>query len=527
MTLSVKTLIVFALASFVATSQPDFFPSSVSAQDSPKSAQESRSQRYKSIDPGSPDTLEQLLSDPLFDVEEGRDFAYYSKRAVTLTARLHQLLSKRSDEILFDEPYEKGISSLERQEQFQDRQEKYRQIVSDCSEKFYEKFGAVFDPIFRRYCDDASLGLEDSQRAFSVYINSLKEQKKYAELSSLRAAEIAKAKAAREASDDAAFEKADARWSAINSLLYGAFLRTSLNFDRPYLNEDKKEDFKRLGDELAEAVRDDPKLIIQCEEFYVVVGRHVDSDIALDFRKKVLPYFDEKVATKETERRHGHPVHDVKFVLPIEPTKFDESILVVPLDETDEFYKELRSKIHKAQTEYQQVVHSREELADVHSKVWNAENKIALFLELNVAKTGKRVYKEPLYNGALSDEDCAVLKARLEEESKKTSEEANVAYMEAIKTALLARELRDAARKSDEEALKVCDKIIEKSFNDENVQIIPFGRVLYQQGKSAVAKEFVARAILKSKEKGLIPEHLSRFLAALEADDIQNIMWKP
>lgn len=523
----VMATIVIAIASLVAAPQTAFYSSSVCAQDGAKSAQELRAQRVKSIDPGSPDSLEQLLNDPLFNVEEGQDFKYYSSRASKLTARLHQLLSKRSDETLFDEPYEEGISSMERQEQFEERQAKYQQLVREYTAKFYEKFGSVFDPIFCRYSDDSSLSLEESKRAFALYVHSLMEQKKYPELSSLRAAEMAKTKAASEASDEAAFEKADERWSAINMSLYSVLLRIPLDFNRPFSNEDKKDDAERFGDELSDALKDDPKLIVQCEEFYTLVGRYVDSDLALAFRKKVLPYFDEKVALKETERRHGHPVHNVKFVLPIEPTKFDESVLVVPLDETNEFYKELREKIHKAQEEYRYVVHSREEINDVFSKVLAAESKIALCLELNVAKSGKHVYKEPLYNGSLSDEDCEILRARLEEESKKPSDKANVAYMDAIKTALIARELKDAARQSDEETLKVCDQIVEKSLNGESVLIIPFGRTLYQLGKRDVAKEFIDRAILKYNEKGRETETFSRFLAALEANDIQQIMWKP
>ena len=99
--------------------------------------------------------------------------------------------------------------------------------------------------------------------------------------------------------------------------------------------------------------------------------------------------------------------------------------------------------------------------------------------------------------------------------------------MDAIKTALIARELKDAARQSDEETLKVCDQIVEKSLNGENVLIIPFGRTLYQLGKRDVAKEFIDRAILKYNEKGRETEAFSRFLAALEANDIQQIMWKP
>ena len=47
---------------------------------------------------------------------------------------------------------------------------------------------------------------------------------------------------------------------------------------------------ERFGDELSDALKDDPKLIVQCEEFYTLVGRYVDSDLALAFRKKVLPY---------------------------------------------------------------------------------------------------------------------------------------------------------------------------------------------------------------------------------------------
>ena len=68
----VMATIVIAIASLVAAPQTAFYSSSVCAQDGAKSAQELRAQRFKSIDPGSPDSLEQLLNDPLFNVEEGR-----------------------------------------------------------------------------------------------------------------------------------------------------------------------------------------------------------------------------------------------------------------------------------------------------------------------------------------------------------------------------------------------------------------------------------------------------------------------
>ena len=138
-----------------------------------------------------------------------------------------------------------------------------------------------------------------------------------------------------------------------------------------------------------------------------MAGRNIDAQLAYDFRQKVLPYYDQEIARREVEAAHGHEVRELDSPLLVEPKKFDESLLDVPMDESDEFYQGLKVKIDAELKEYLNAIQPLDERKEITRRASLAQQRADLYLEINKARAGVPFKPNVLANSFFSDEEIS------------------------------------------------------------------------------------------------------------------------
>ncbi|MBQ9373081.1 MAG: hypothetical protein IJU03_12965 [Thermoguttaceae bacterium] len=443
-------------------------------------------------DPGSPNSLEELWQDPLFNLEPDKDFAYYRQSWSTLYSRLNQLITKRTTDLHNSINPQKATQ--------QEREEMLAKIYATQREytaAFQAKSGPIFEPYFKKFAFDESLNPKDSDAAFSMYVRALADQKKFAELANLRVDLLSKEKEAKEKNDEEALARIANRLRGLNSTLFNFLQRVDFDYNRPEANRDKIEEVRKVGDELAAAMEEDPRLGRLCDEFYVMAGRNIDAQLAYDFRQKVLPYYDQEIARREVEAAHGHEVRELDSPLLVEPKKFDESLLDVPMDESDEFYQGLKVKIDAELKEYLNAIQPLDERKEITRRASLAQQRADLYLEFNKARAGVPFKPNVLANSFFSDEEISKIKAQFADETKKPFDKWDHGYVDALNVVILAHELQNAIRQGDEQTLAVGDKIIRQSLSGGSLAtVLPnFAQIIALERNKEVAKTFLDRAI--------------------------------
>ena len=445
-------------------------------------------------DPGSPDTLDELLNDPLFTLEPDHDFTYYSKRWSVLNSRLHQLTGKRTTDL------HNSINPLNAtQQERKDMLNKIYELEREYTSAFNAKAIPIFTPFFKKFAFDDSLAELESARAFAMYVAVLAQSRRFDELAELRDELLKKEQELKEKEDSPQDEaqRITQKIRQLNDSLYNPLLRLELDFRQGADNSAKAPQVKIVCDELVEALKKDPRLSMLCDNFYAVVGRSVDSKLAREFREAALPYYNLEVAREEVGVRHGgmHSVADYSSILLAEPYELDESMFEIPLDESNAFYNERLTALEGAMVEYERSVHTQKETREMRTRNFVAQNKVKLLLALNAAKSGEQIRVRELVTTPFTTAEYERLQADFAQETKKPLAEWRRLYVDALSVVILSHELQRAIQQSDEETLKVGDKIIKRALaGGAALDALPlFLNSIYLSRNRDVARQFVER----------------------------------
>ena len=124
-----------------------------------------------------------------------------------------------------------------------------------------------------------------------------------------------------------------------------------------------------------------------------------------------------------------------------------------------------------------------------------AQNKVKLLLALNAAKSGEQIRVRELVTTPFTTAEYERLQADFAQETKKPLAEWRRLYVDALSVVILSHELQRAIQQSDEETLKVGDKIIKRALaGGAALDALPlFLNSIYLSRNRDVARQFVER----------------------------------
>ncbi len=406
-----------------------------------------------------PQSLEQLLNDPLFAIDADAPPRDVVSAANTLAVQIRNLNSN-----LFYTRVS-GLNPQERQKEI----EKLNVEQKENEVKFYKKFDEIIVPKLEKvlaedelaYSGDAALNT-----ALFLYLDYLSRAHNHDAAASLRAREVERWQKIRDSENVEAKRLATTRLATLDAIVFNvsAFAQSG--------KQDSKESteaFAEFEKVIAEELKSDPFLIFIANQYYVALLQNDAEDKASEFRKKILKEFDANAWTNVMGSLdpNGLTSFSLESLQLLKESTFDESIFDIPNNETVEFYLERRDVLTKLvepgrSKNFYSMPITKAKFNELNAKAAIALCNISIQLrkrnrELNVAPLADFVKAQ---NAVLSSETAACFRKAIDDE--RTSEKPNEQFIDAVRAALLSFELDEAIRSGDDDAISdVCERFLE------------------------------------------------------------------
>ena len=436
------------------------------------------------IEFATPNNLEELLNDPLFKLAPNG-----SKEDVAIAARnLYIKYDRYLDDVaakLWDKIDPLSPGSREQVE------EEIKSTMKAAALAFAVKFDDKIMPQLLRSVDDDSFALRDDKlpnESLRACLQVLRIVKKNDEIEKIHERELAR------------YRNVDV-------------------FDLEVSKKDPnalREPFVAWGNRLANEVKRDPILVLNCDVCYANMIKYVDENLALDFREKFRDAISRETAFDVYRRALNRKVNDVDVAIYREDS-FDESLFKIPKNESSDFYRRRRDKIRSAQIETNAAPVPKSVKDDYNSKATDALAEIAIMISLhNRSLSNESGYVE-LEKANFTPKTILLLKNEIEKSTtpppgvQRERLSVNVPFLSIARAVVLKYELEVAVKSCDRTAaLDACENFAESAeFNPDSARLLAQQLEIYAQSKTDLARDIINVPLTKAE---VSTGHLGNYL---------------
>lgn len=462
-----------------------------------------------------PNNLDELLNDPLFKLDPNA-----SKEDVAIAARnLYIKYDRYLDDVaakLWDKIDPLSPGSREQVE------EEIKSTMKAAALAFAVKFDAEIMPQLLRSVDDDSFALRDDKlpnESLRACLQVLRIVKKNDEIEKIHERELARYRNAQKADDDEVKEKAFNRLLLVDS--YYLALQTQPFVDVFDLEVSKKdpnalrEPFVAWGNRLANEVKRDQILVLNCDACYANMIKYVDENLALDFREKFRDAISRETAFDVYRRALNRKVNDVDVAIYREDS-FDESLFKIPKNESSDFYRRRRDKIRSAQIETNAAPVPKSVKDDYNSKATDALAEIAIMISLHNRSVSNESGYVELEKAKFTPKTILLLKNEIEKSTTLKNDprsrfSVNVPFVSIARAVVLRYELDAAVNSGDRDAaLDACENFAESAeFNPDSARLLAQQLEIYAQSKTDLARDIINVTLAKAE---VSTGHLGNYL---------------